>query len=349
MDLKRFELISLVDVDFRAAELNNGDLSKIGAIAQRNGPLLEALTSSFGWVFNWESENQNSLPGTQRFSLTSLAQQNRLRDASILVAPEFGVGVICLHHLSDGIVDLNQAEQRKREANAEGWRVAESILRSLRIASNEIERQYPIVGLELNGTLDEFLLQRQNKLQIAQLYTGNFEQEREANLLQYIESGDLSRRSYERLYLRWTDALAVYDRRVGADFDAAFFRCVLLYETCVLTRRMLRSAIQRMDKLYVSMSILPRPLAFNRLTTSLARLRADLVLSPPVQSDEAHRLLTGAYEGSGVYRLAETAAERSKLLESRFQWAKAQVLGVVAVLTYLAEKLGFFDWVKRLF
>jgi hypothetical protein len=37
-------------------------------------------------------------------------------------------------------------------------------------------------------------------------------------------------------------------------------------------------------------------------------------------------MLSGAYEGLGVKQLAEFAAGRSRLLETRFEWAKSQAL-----------------------
>jgi hypothetical protein len=195
-------------------------------------------------------------------------------------------------------------------------------------------------------SLGELLNKREDEVEIAKLFTGDYESERGESLLSYVASNDLSRRSYERLYVRWTDMLALYDDRVGNDYDAAFFPCVLIYETCVLMRRMLRSAIERMDQLYGSMAFVPRPIAFERLTSSLADLRGKLIMVPPVQSVEAERLLASAYKQFGVYQLAEAGVERSKLLETRYQWAKAVILAGVAVFTYILDKSEFLKGLK---
>lgn len=347
-NLRRADLVSLFDIDFKQDELTKTDLLRFDQIAERKGALLDKFSRSYSWVFQW-NDHENALPGMVRYSLAKLAKQNRLRDAGLLVSPQMGVGVLCLQHETEGINDIATVIDRKRE-NYQAWDAAERVLKSLEtigFAFLEIERSYPIVGIQIKDmTLDAFLGSPDEKLQVAKLFTGDYEHERDGNLLSYIESHDLSQRSFERLYVRWTDTLAIYDDRVGADYDEAFFRCVLLYETCVLLRRMLRSAIGRMDLLYRSMSVFPRPFAVERLTSSLAWMRGQFIMVPPVQSVEAQRLLASAYEQFGIYQLSDATVERAKMLESRYQWAKALILGAVPVITYLLDKLDLFTPIK---
>jgi hypothetical protein len=346
--LKKVELFSLMDVDFRTKRLNQTQIERLTALSNDNCPLLKQFTQSYQWVFNWDSGTENSLPGTRRFGLTAIAKKHHLKDASLLVAEEFGVGILCIHHRTIEAPDLDGAIRKIEETNtnAECWENGGPILKSLGFERPAFERQYPITGIELEiPSLEDFLRSEQEALKIARLYTGgNNEFESNAILLEHLEKGGLSQRIYERFYLRWTDALAVYDEGIRSDFDTAFLRCVLIYETCALIRRILLTSIKKMDELSGSMSVFPRPFAFNHLTESVAHLRAELINAPPVQSEEAARLLRGAYDRFGIHSLAEASIERSKLLESRFQWSKSQALAALAVMTFLLKELHFFDW-----
>jgi hypothetical protein len=343
--VKKIEIFSLMDVDLQSGRLGPKRLDKIAGLSDDDCPLLERYRNSFHWVFSWKGDIDNALNGTRRLGLTSIAKQHGFVDASFLIAEEFGVGVLCLQHTTDSVQNLDQALERKDSTNSECWDNAPAILQKLGFNTCEFDRQYPIVGIELSvPSIKDFLNSEENKLKIARLFTGNYEFESNADLLKHIENEDLSHRSYERLHLRWTDALAVYDEGVGDDFETAFMRCVLLYETCVLMRRILLTGIDKMDSLSSSMTFLPRPFAFNQITESIAQVRAELINAPPVQSEEANRLLSGAYHRFGIRPLAEASIERAKLLESRFQWSKSQLLAGLAVLTYLLEKLHFFDW-----
>jgi hypothetical protein len=348
-DLRRVDLISLFDVDFKKSKLTPKDLSRIERVADREGELLGNLSHSYSWVFQWNVGNEIALPGMARYGLTKFAKKCGLKDASLLVSPQLGVGVLCMQHETAGIDSFATAIDSKRE-NYQAWDAAKQllgILGTIGLAFNETERSYPIVGIQVRDTtLDVLLSNRDQRLQVAKLFTGDYEHERDESLLAYIESNDLSRRSFERLYVRWTDMLVIYDDRVGEDYNGAFFRCVLIYETCVLMRRMLRSAIERMDRIYLTMSIVPRPFAVERLTSSVAWLRSEFIMLPPVQSVEAQRLLASAYEKFGIYELSNATAGRSELLESRYQWAKALTLAALAVLTYLLDKFDFFSWIK---
>lgn len=349
-ELQRVDLISLFDIDFKRARLTTSDLRRIEKVAERDSQLLKNFSHSYSWVFQWDNSDENALPGMVRYGLTVFAKGCGLKDACLLVSPQLGVGVLCMQHNTEGIHNIPGAIEFKRE-NYKAWQVAHrffQVLETIGLAFHETERSYPIVGIQVKDTtLDQLLRARDEQLQVAKLFTGDYEHERDDSLMAYIESNDLSRRSFERLYIRWTDMLAIYDDRVGGDYDAAFFRCVLIYETCVLMRRMLRSAIERMDQLYLTMGVVPRPFAVERLTSSLARLRGEFIMLPPAQSVEAQRLLASAYEKFGIYQLSEATAERSKMLESRYQWAKALTLAALAVLTYLLDKFEFFSLIKR--
>jgi hypothetical protein len=350
-DLQRFDLISLFDIDFKKSNLQTSDLARItNSEMAGTRKLLEYFSSSYSWVFQVKTKDQNALPGMVRSGLTEFAKKSGLRDACLLISPQLGVGVLCMQHETGGVTTISEAIKCKRENNGKAWAVAKQFsedIEKVGLPINEIERSYPVVGVQVRDKiLDSLLGIPDEQLQIARVFTGDYEHERDDSLIAYVQSNDLSRRSFERLYIRWTDALAVYDHRVGDDYKTALFRCVLIYETCVLMRRMLRSTVERMDRLYLAMGVIPRPFSVERLTSAFAHIRGEFIMSPPVQSVEAQRLLASAYEKFGIYQIAEATGERARMLENRYQWAKALALGTIAVLTYLLDKFSFFEWIK---
>src|ERR1700758_2878586 len=98
-----------MDVDLRTNRFGQKQLEKMAALSDESCPLLERYRNSFGWVFTWQRDEENSLKGTRRFGLTAIANDLGFKDASLLVAEEFGVGVLCLQHTTDTVHDLDQA------------------------------------------------------------------------------------------------------------------------------------------------------------------------------------------------------------------------------------------------
>ena len=69
-------------------------------------------------------------------------------------------------------------------------------------------------------------------------------------------------------------------------------------------------------------------------TNELLRAPRTLEVSP-----EAERLLTATYDRFGVGKTVESARRSCESLEKRFQWAKAQFLGVVAVVVFMVDTI----------
>ncbi|MGP0096105.1 MAG: hypothetical protein ACLPHI_03655 [Terriglobales bacterium] len=131
----------------------------------------------------------------------------------------------------------------------------------------ENDRQYPFIAIRARtGDLDAFC--KDNATDLGRVFTGNYEDEEPRYLDQYVNAeNNISRRRYERLYVRWTDALAVYSDSVDeSEYEKTLFRAVLLFENCIILRRLLWSleASRLLATTYKSFGIPDRFEATNR-------------------------------------------------------------------------------------
>ena len=188
---------------------------------------------------------------------------------------------------------------------------------------------------------------RENAEELGRVFTGDYEREPREQLARYVEA-NISRRSYDRLLLRWTDGLAIYARDVpDADLGCAFFRAFQIDELCILVRAMLDRLVAEIDRAGARRLDWMIPWTAHRLLDALARIEQRLVISPPVQSIEAERLVDEAYRAFGLQRVLDAARHDAEMLERRHQWNRALFVGGVGVVAYLADKLKLFDVFAR--
>jgi len=114
--------------------------------------------------------------------------------------------------------------------------------------------------------LDGFVSSNANAENIGRLFTGDKELERSSKLAAYATDADVSERRFERIYVRWTDALAVYDTTTDL-MDPASTRVVRLVETGILMRRLLRETAFEAEKVMGSI----RPWTFPWLAGTQSR------------------------------------------------------------------------------
>ncbi len=70
--------------------------------------------------------------------------------------------------------------------------------------------------------------------------------------------------------------------------------------------------------------------------------RATRFIAPLVQSVEADRLIEATKVRSSLNRVISGAEAAASRLQDQFQWAKAQTLGLIALLAFLLDK--FIGW-----
>ncbi len=188
--------------------------------------------------------------------------------------------------------------------------------------------------------LDDFV--SSNAEDIGRLFTGDKERERPRQLAAYATDANVSGRRFERIYVRWTDALAIYDTTTSL-MDPASMRVVRLVETGILMRRLLR------DTAFVAEEVMSniRPWTLPWLARSQKQAEhlrrtvaeADLTTSvaPPTHSIEGDRLLAQTLSAFDVPRLHKDVRHALSELDRRLEWQRVRWLAFIAVLVFLAN------------
>ena len=135
--------------------------------------------------------------------------------------------------------------------------------------------------------------------------------------------------------------MAVYSGDTDEDrYENSLFRAVQIFEVCVMVRALFRKISKRADSIKRKLSMFtPRPWSVSEIMNSLAGAEETFIVSPPISSVEAERLLTASYERFGIGKTVESARRSCESLEKRFQWAKTQFLAVVAVAVFILDTL----------
>jgi hypothetical protein len=222
-------------------------------------------------------------------------------------------------------------------------------LSRLNLGIIENDREYPFIGIRARtDDLDAFC--KDNAVHLGRVFTGNYEDEETRRLEEYVSAeNNVSRRKYERLYIRWTDALAVYSNSVDErKYEETFLRAVQLFETCIILRRLLDNVGKRMDNVSSTLSFYrPRPWAVQKVLQSVKDFQRQFVDAPSIWSLEADRLLAAAYKNFGIYEMFEATNRGCDLMEKRFLWAKTQLFVAIGVATYLLDKLKLFGLIAK--
>ena len=228
------------------------------------------------------------------------------------------------------------------------------------------ERKYVFVAIRVDTTnLTDFCHDELAK--VTSWFTGSYEHESPERQNELIgPDSNLSRRSYERLFMRSTDALALYnldvvqtesarDRlrrgvRLHPDLDQNYrlarCRAAQLFEHCIITRRILRTDNRRISRLSTkSRLIRSAPVVSgnwrraNAVLSAFSQAELEMVTAPPVRSVEAEELVRATIERCGIPALVEDTRRGYDLLERRLQWARGQWLAFIAVCAFIANAL----------
>jgi len=334
MDYERIDLISLFDLEFHNDRVSKADQRRLED-AHGNQDLEDLYLESRNWVFGREP-----LPSLIRFCFPPSTHLAHSKGNSIIVSPEHGAGVFSVWQtITDGTDPLEL--KRRTWDSGEPYRELDNL--DLGIVEND--REYPFIAIRARtGDLDAFC--KDNATDLGRVFTGNYENEELRYLDQYVNAeNNVSRRRYERLYVRWTDALAVYSNSVDqSEYEKTLFRAVQLFENCIILRRLLDNADRRVEEISSSLSFYrPRPWAVQKVLQSVRDFQRQFVDAPPIWSLEASRLLATTYKSFGIGDRFEATNRGCDLMEKRFQWAKTQLFVSIGVATYLLDKLKLFD------
>jgi hypothetical protein len=220
---------------------------------------------------------------------------NSLGRTRICLHPHLGLGVVTFWKtlIVDGAAGEVDALGAKLHAGAkENQKRYREALKEWGFRDARIGRITTVLTVQVDtDDLDDFVSSNANAENIGRLFTGDEELERSSKLAAYATDADVSGRKFERIYVRWTDALAVYDTTTKL-MDPASMRVVRLVETGILIRRLLRETAFEAEEVMKSI----RPWTFPWLAESQKRAEylrrtvaeADLTTSvaPPIHSVE---------------------------------------------------------------
>jgi hypothetical protein len=268
---------------------------------------------------------------------------NAAADLSVLILPRRGVGVATAWVQGTSEDPWQRKDELWQEHEAR-WNLFTATGVPLR-GTLDVERHYPFLSVQLEvGDLDEFVLQHTD--QVSSWLTGGYAREsKERRESEVGPESNLSTRSYERIFMRWTDALALYDKHAGSDYEIAKLRAAQLFEYCILARRLFRGEARRIAELSTHVGLHTVPVVSagwrdaNAVLVAFTQAEFELVTAPPVASVEAQLLVHKAVERFGILELLETTRRGYALLDRRLQWIRAEWLGVLAVLAFLVNVL----------
>lgn len=256
----------------------------------------------------------------------------------LVVQPSLGIGVLTFwtSSRSDGSgIDALEAKRHAADNQPE-------LARSLEwwgLDWSHVGRITTVLEVQVDTEdLDETVAA--HAVEIGCLFTGNLEDERHELLAAYAMNDDISGRRFERIYVRWSDALAVHDRTTTQAAPAAM-RLARLVETGILMRRLLREAAFETEQ--VSRSIRPWTMPWlSRSTRHAERLRqtaadAELMTSvaPPTHSVEGERLLARTLDAFDIPELHASVRSALFELDRRLAWQRLKWLAWIAVLAFV--------------
>ena len=298
--------------------------------------LRRLLTEGSSWIFygdRYRDERRRvqlseSASGRVADSGTNTECEARLvfvRDYESTAVGHSRPGVITLWLFSD-VRDQDPLVLKRRAADDQ--RRLAALVESLGCRWESVGRIFVFVASHVESRdLDLFVTE--NATDVATLFTGGLEDEA-GELLRAHLKANLSARRYERLYLRWTDGLALYDNsdRGKQDRELATMRALRVVETSLLMRRLLRDVSYDLDELSPSVSalsipFLARPWKQNeRIRRSISQAQLTTMVAPPVHSVEGEELLTRAFASCGIPELLGHVEKLQAELQRRLDWTK---------------------------
>jgi hypothetical protein len=342
----------------RLAGVTDGYKARFDRLKQ----LREDYDMSFDWLWYRPYAKQSAGPSTEMSLFDQLCTVYSLPPEDNYDSTVIGLRFTVLRNRGVGVatiwVSYKESFSNPREAKrqAEFWQLewSRTLSAHFDLTAQDrppSERVYPLVIVCVDAPdLTEFC--RDHASDVALWYTGGYEYESVQRQLELVDShNNMSQRSYERLFMRWTDALALYnvplnDPKAEERYRRTRCRAAQLFEHCILTRRIFRRDSEQISdfstkvRFFRSLPLLsPNWSKANQVLSAFSRAEYEMVLDPPVQSVEAEELVDKAIERFGISALARDTRRGYDLLDRRLQWLRGQWLAVFAVLAFLITAL----------
>jgi hypothetical protein len=340
------------------------DATAVELPAPGNAAAAGKWSDSFNWLFYGRT-----LPHVERCELAPLQCSSAFtniadrwdgssKSSSVLLSRRYRAGVFTawLHFEAKGSRSLDEVRTEiKNNRHLQLDSDVYQTLRQLNLGFKESERHYRLVAVRTDATVENFAtVLAEARESAGRLFTGGREHETQAFLEDLVDhSENLSHRNYERFFLRWTDALALYVNDVekipgyrDRDYTLAVLRCAHLFQSCVMVRRILRNLDDDMTKLSERMRIgvkHGRP-PFSETAEALGAFsdaERDFKIAPPFRSVEGEMMVKAGYKKFGIFELFDATRMSYTLLDDRRRWVTTQLsIAIPFLLTTFVGILG---------
>jgi hypothetical protein len=366
MSVTRIDVVRLFDVDLS----QGGPLPDLrnSLPAESTSETYQRYVDSFDWLFDPQDVPGNdesnpttrylskevncpqSLPGFDRFSLAPDRNDLSDRGGVITVSRTLRAAVVCIWGEYKGKAD---ALGIKIDLDTDIPTHYLTQVSALFPHIGEAELMFPFIGIRYDeADLQKLLVER--GVFFGRLFSGGLDHESDATLRSYV-TDNLSIRGYEGLFARSSDALGVYTSGVESDpvadlqlYKNTLFRAVQACEICLLEHRLLRSFKSRTDRDAKKVRTLPRPLLVEKRRSELLALEMGLVRALPFRTPEAPPLIRKAQQRFNIPESLQDAKDSYNFLETRYQNTKATALAILAVATYIFDKMGLWAWLGKI-
>jgi hypothetical protein len=305
-----------------------------------NDPTLHVLSSLVSCPY--------SLSSFDRFSLQANPGVDVDKGGVLTISRYFRVATICIWQRHQPPFDALKIKGSLTTDIPKHYRLQ---LSKLNPYIAEAELMFPFIGLKYEaGSLADIL--KQEGPTLGKLFSGGLDHETEETLAGYLLD-NLSIRKYEGLFVRSSEALGVYTSGVENSEDEdlllstnTLFRAVQACEVGLLAHRLTRSYRSRTDDDAKKVRILPRPFLIEKRRVELSRIEMEIIKGLPFRSPEAHPLVRKVQQKFNIAESLGDAKDSYSFLEGRYQNSKATALAIIAILTYISDKMHLWDYLS---
>ena len=368
MEAARIDVVQMFDLDLS----RKGRMPDPRTLLEPSeSPAYKRSIDSFEWLFEPQTTSGNTLsrsidptrrflsrevncpyspPRYDRFALEGNPSDPGDRGGVITLSPSLLAGTL---YMWKSYLDGGDALAIKHSLSVD---IPEFFLRQLAPIFEYISEgllMYPFVGVRYaSGDLADVI--REEGVFLGRLLSGSLNHESDETMRSYV-SQNVSRRNYEGLFLQSSKAIGVYtcgaEPTADADLDLyekTLFRAVQVCEMGLLEQRMLRTFKARSDDNAKKVRLLPRPLLVERRREELLVLEYEMMRSLPFRTQESIPLIRKAQEAFQIPSFLQDAKDSYNFLESRYQNTKTTALALLAVATYILDKLNVWAKVGKL-
>src|SRR4051794_25939231 len=298
-----------------------------------------AMDAGSNWMFygsGYSDERGRSAPTDVVHTRTGRSDPV---DTRVVVNPQYGLGVVTFWERCPDATDPLRVKQRLGEDQTE----LRDRLAALGLQWASSGRIFTFLAVQV-PTDDLDALVEAHAGDVGSWFTGNVEDESPEALQRYARDGNLSGRRFERFYLRWTDALALYDS-THADVVPAATRLIRVIEACIIMRRLLREVAFEATSITAQVTPWGLPLLSTgwRRLEHLRRIVAEAELAttvaPPIHSVEGQRLMDEALLRFDVQATSDHVRQSLAELERRLQWQRIRWIAIAGVLAFVVNLL----------